>query len=388
MATDYASLIQFATVRQIEIIEAIIETGSQQKASHKLGLSRTTVRDALIRVKEKAAKRDPKQHDYRKPLPPGYKLKGISQYINADGEIAGQWVKSDADAEQQAIAQRTAIEAMCEDIPKMGAIASPKGTLDHLCNVYTLTDCHVGAMAWNVETQSGDWDLAIAEQVLIGCFSAMIEASPKAKTCVIAQLGDFLHYDSAIAPVTPLHGNALDADGRMPKMVRTAIKTIRTITALALAKHECVILLLAEGNHDLSSSVWLRAMFQSLYENEPRITVIDSELPYYIHQHGQTMLAWHHGHLTKNAQLPILFAAQFPKIWGGTTKRYCHTGHRHHTEEKEHSGMTVIQHPTLAARDAYAARGGWIADRQVTSITYSDKFGQVARNTVCPEMLA
>jgi len=50
--------------------------------------------------------------------------------------------------------------------------------------------------------------------------------------------------------------------------------------------------------------------------------------------------------------------------------------------------MTVIQHPTLAARDAYAARGGWIAERQVTSITYSDKYGQVARNTVTPEMLA
>jgi len=50
--------------------------------------------------------------------------------------------------------------------------------------------------------------------------------------------------------------------------------------------------------------------------------------------------------------------------------------------------MTVIQHPTLAARDAYAARGGWQAERQVTSITYSDKFGQVARNTVTPEMLA
>ena len=34
-----------------------------------------------------------------------------------------------------------------------------------------------------------------------------------------------------------------------------------------------------------------------------------------------------------------------------------------------------------------AARGGWIAERQVTAITYSDKYGQVARNTVTPEML-
>jgi hypothetical protein len=100
------------------------------------------------------------------------------------------------------------------------------------------------------------------------------------------------------------------------------------------------------------------------------------------------MLAFHHGHLKKNDQLPILFAAQFPKVWGETTKRYAHCGHRHHAEEKEHSGLTVIQHPTLAARDAYASRGGWIAERQVTAITYHSEYGQVARVTVTPEMVA
>jgi hypothetical protein len=37
--------------------------------------------------------------------------------------------------------------------------------------------------------------------------------------------------------------------------------------------------------------------------------------------------------------------------------------------------------------DAWAARGGWISERQVTSITYSARFGEVARNTVTPQML-
>jgi hypothetical protein len=100
------------------------------------------------------------------------------------------------------------------------------------------------------------------------------------------------------------------------------------------------------------------------------------------------MLAFHHGHLKKNNSLPLLFASQFPQLWGDTTKRVCHTGHRHHVEEKEHSGMTVVQHPTLAARDAYAARGGWLAERQVSAITYHEKYGQVSKITVIPEMLA
>jgi hypothetical protein len=144
---------------------------------------------------------------------------------------------------------------------------------------------------------------------------------------------------------------------------------------------------MAEGNHDITSSIWLRVMFKALYEDEPRVQVIDSDMPYYHYQHGHTMLAFHHGHLSKNESLPLLFASQFPDVWGATTKRYCHTGHRHHAHEKEHSGMKVIQHPTLSARDAYASRGGWISEREMTAITYHKKYGQVSRTTITPEML-
>ena len=380
---------EFCTVRQLEFLQALRTHGSGKKAAAVVGVSKTTINDAILRVRAKAARQGySPSHDMIHRVPDGFHAKGVSTYYDKDGKVTAQWVKSGIDAQRQAEMMKVAVDALCEEIPRMGLVLPTMGTMQsHLCNVYTLTDSHVGALAWNVETGSGDWDLAIAEATLTGCFAAMIENSPKAGKCVIAQLGDFMHYDSALSAVTPLHGHALDADGRMPKMVRTAIRILRRVIDMALQKHDKVVLLLAEGNHDISSSVWLRAMFQALYENEPRIEVIDSELPYYTYQHGNTMLAWHHGHLKKMTELPITFAATFPKMWGDTTKRYCHTGHRHHVEEKEHSGMTVIQHATLAARDAYAARGGWVAERQVTSITYSDKFGQVARNTVTPEML-
>lgn len=380
---NYKDLTQFATVRQLEYLEALEQHGTIRKAAKALGCGKSTITDGLKSLRKKAALREPQMHDYSKTVPDGFAITGVSQYLTDERK----WVKTSRDAERQAEMMREAVAAMCEEIPKMGAVLPPEGTAANLCTVYTLTDSHVGMMAWHKEG-GADWDLQIAERTLVGCFAAMVEASPKAETCVIAQLGDFLHYDSAVSPVTPMHGHVLDADGRMPKMVKIAIRILRTVIQMALEKHKKVVVLLAEGNHDMASSVWLRAMFQALYEHEPRIEVIDSELPYYTYQHGQTMLAWHHGHLSKNEGLPLLFAAQFPKVWGNTTKRYVHCGHRHHTAEKEHSGMTVIQHPTLAARDAYAARGGWISERQVTSITYSDKFGQVARNTVTPEMIA
>lgn len=386
MTEDLSALYQFCNVRQLEVLEAVVKHGSRASAAKVLGIERRRVGDYVDRVRKIAAGRGHSPaHDMHKVVPDGFKVRGVSTYYDKEGEKAGQWVKSSIDAERQAEIQKAAIEALCEDVPRLAPIEPVLGTLGHLCNVYTLTDSHVGMLAWHREGGE-DWDLKIAESVLTGCFAAMIAASPQAGTSVVAQLGDFLHYDGLLA-VTPINANVLDADGRFGKMVKIAIRILRRVIDMALARHDKVVVLMAEGNHDPASSVWLRAMFQALYEREPRVLVIDSELPYYAYQHGQTMLAWHHGHLKKNDQLPILFAAQFPVIWGQSLKRYAHTGHRHHGEEKEHSGMTVIQHPTLAARDAYAARGGWIAERQVTSITYSDRYGQVARNIVCPEML-
>ena len=166
------------------------------------------------------------------------------------------------------------------------------------------------------------------------------------------------------------------------------MRGIRTLVSMALSRHDHVHLLICEGNHDEASAVWLRHMFTLLYENEPRVSVNESELPFYSLKWGKTFLGFHHGHKVKNEQLPGLFSAQFRQLWGETTRAYLHCGHRHHADEKEYNGATVIQHPTLAARDAYAARGGWIADRAVQAITYHRSYGQVSRTFVCPEMLA
>ena len=380
-------LIEFATVRQIEFLDAVRLHGSARAAAVAMGLHHAVISRSLQALKLKAAsKGHSPQHDMTHTVPDGFMVKGVSTYYDKTGKPSGQWVKSAADQERRDAMLRAAAEAMSEGLPRLAPLPAPAETMANLCNVFTLTDSHVGMSAWH-EEGGEDWDLKIAERTLTRCFGQMVISSPAAKVALVNQLGDFLHYDSAVSPVTPLHQHVLDADGRMPKMVKTAIRILRHVVDFALARHEQVVLLLAEGNHDISSSVWLRAMFAALYENEPRVTVIDSALPYYVYQHGKTMLAFHHGHLAKNDQLPILFASQFPKLWGDTTRRYAHTGHRHHTHEKEHSGMTVFQHPTLAARDAYAARGGWIADRRVTALTYHTEFGEVARNSVVPEMV-
>jgi hypothetical protein len=376
----------YATVRQLEIIDAIEKHGSHRKAAKALGVAKSTVQAAVDGLRRRASVQgwSPK-HDMTRTVPSGFTVKGVSTYYNAEGKASGQWVKSQVDADQRERIIRESIEAMMQDVPRLAPIQQPLETHDNLCNLFTITDFHLGMLA-NEKESGADWDLKIAEKLLVGVFEQAILATPFAKVGFINQLGDFLHSDG-IMPVTPTSGHIVDQDGRFAKIVTVALRLLRRIIDIALMRHETVVVLMAEGNHDITSSIWLRVMFKALYENEPRVQVIDSDLPYYQYQHGETMLAFHHGHLSKNDSLPLLFASQFPKIWGATTKRYCHTGHRHHVEEKEHSGMKVIQHATLSARDAYASRGGWLSEREATAITYHKQFGQVSRTTITPEML-
>lgn len=380
------ALNEYANLQQKRVLDAIRKEGSCRKAAKVLGCHHSTVARTLNDVQDKAALQGySPSHDMTRAVPRTHVAKGVSTNYGPNGEILQQWVKSDLNRQTQLELMLSVLESAAELLPRMPPVKAPKRANSALATVITLTDCHIGMYAW--EKEGGDrWDLEIAEKTLVGCFEQLINSSPAADTCIIAQLGDFLHYDGLLA-VTPTSGHVLDASGRYPEMCHTAVRVLRRIVNMALAKYPQVKLVLAEGNHDMGSSVWLRIMFKALFENEPRIEIIDNELPYYAYQHGETMLCWHHSHMKKFEQLPLQFATQFSEMWGKTNKRYGHTGDKHHLMVKETSGMIMTQHPTLAARDAYASRHGWHALRTATAITYHDKHGAISSVTVNPEML-
>ncbi len=379
-------LYDYCTPRQKQVLEAIEQFGSARGASTALGMAIGGASETYICVKKKAAKAGySPEHDFTRPVPQGYVAKGVSTYYNAEGKPSGQWVKASLSHQALVDAMREAVDGFKDEILPASVNVAPAATEDHLCNLYTFTDYHLGMLAWHKEGGS-DWNISLAEKTIIAALSQMIDQSPKAHTAVLNIQGDFLHTDGK-TPVTPASKHVLDADSRFPKIRRSAIRVIRSLVAMSLQRHQEVHLIIAEGNHDEESAGWLSDLFAVHYEDEPRLSVSDAVLPFYVFEWGNTMLGVHHGHKVKNESLPLLFAAQFPQEWGRTTRREIHCGHRHHRDEKEYNGVTVVQHPTLAARDAYAARGGWIADRAAWAITYHKKFGAVGRVMITTEML-
>lgn len=97
----------------------------------------------------------------------------------AEGNVERTWERQSPDQ----VAQRAAIDAwvsaLAEDVPRVEPMAPPVFLTDaSLCNLFTITDAHVGMLAWHREGGE-DWDLRIAEDTLVGAFAHMIRSAPR-----------------------------------------------------------------------------------------------------------------------------------------------------------------------------------------------------------------
>ena len=316
----------------------------------------------------------------------GHVVKGESALVDADGRVTVKWVKTNIEAAAAQEAMQAVADAFRADLPRAEPVPAPVASNADLLNQFTITDVHFGMLAWHEET-GADYDIGIAEKLLVDWFSAAIDLAPDAHTAVLAQLGDLLHHDGHES-VTPAHRNVLDADSRLQKVIRVVIRTVRRVIAMLLEKHQRVHIIMADANHDPASGAWLREMFAAFYDDEPRVTVDATASTYYCFEWGETSLFYHHGHRRKVADVDSVFAGKWREVYGRTRFSYAHMGHQHSDELKTTNLMKVEQHETLAAPDAYAANGGWLSGRSAKVITYSKRRGEVFRSTLSAEMVA
>jgi len=419
------NLEQYATPRQWEILKAREQHGSISKAAKALGIHIKGVSQALKPVLKRAAQRGyAPGHDITHPLPDGLALSGTSILYNAAGEVqeywnksklegrdpeeafklpdpkhvakvstlydqegrvTQQWVAEKPDAVAQSELWREAAKAMAEALPRAEPVP-PSVTFKSpdLMACYPVGDHHLGMLSWDQETGE-NWDLAIGEKTLREAMNYLIAASPACEQALVVFLGDFMHYDSFQA-VTPTSRNMLDADGRFPKMVRAAIRSMRHAIESAAAKHGKVKVIVEIGNHDLSSSIFLMECLSNVYADDPRIDVDTSPKHYHYLEFGLNLVGTHHGHGPKPDKLPLVMAADKPEEWGRTKHRYWWTGHIHHDTTRDFEGCRVESFRILAPADAWAHQKGYRARRDMKSIILHREFGEVARHTVTPGM--
>lgn len=372
---------------QRDVVKAYEHAGTFGSAAKLLGVDRRALTRKYRLVEGYAAREG---YSVREELnmdgstvPAGFVLDKSTVHTKDGGQVQRwdrvSWAKHEAHR-----ATLEAIEKACEGIKPRPRVKSPASTSNGLLTQYTVTDLHVGMYAWLAEG-GADWSAKEAKAVLWKAFGEMMERSPDSEVGLLAQLGDFLHFDGLLA-VTPAHSNVLDADTRYDKLVSIALDLSVWMIDAMLEKHKKVHVIMAEGNHDESGSCWLRQFCLKYYANNPRVTVDASPKPYYAYLHGDILLGFHHGHKTKDAKLRDVFCSDeaFRDLWGKARYTFIHTGHLHSEAMVETGGAIVRRHSTLSARDAYAARGGWCSWRQAEAITYHKKRGPVSSVIVTP----
>jgi hypothetical protein len=379
---------QYATEKQLEYLEAIEEHGSSTKAADILGVNRRTIDRSLIRLNKRAAKQGySPEHDMAHPVPDGFKLRGTSTLYDDDGNVKIQWVKSQEDKERQIEIIQEACEAFASELPKESPVKAPNSTQSNLYAAYPVGDLHIGMLAHAEETltEDGDYDLSIAESMLMGATDYLVNSSPACGRAGVVLLGDFMHFDSMKAQ-TP-RGTPLDADSRFHKVVRTAIRCVRYMIKACLAKHGQVDVIVEVGNHDTASSVFLREALHNIYEDDDRVNVDTSPARYHYIKFGQNLIGVHHGDGAKMANLPLIMAQDRKADWGDSQHRTWWTGHIHHETAKDFHRVKVESFRILPPEDAWAAGMGYRSIQDQKAIILHEDHGEVSRHTVNPEML-
>ena len=319
-------------------------------------------------------------------VPEGHTIKGVSTLVNADGETIQSWIKTNNGIDP-AERVRAIMDGLKDEIPRQPLLVKPPSVAPDILNQFTITDLHLGMLAWYEETGDADYDLKIAENLIISWFRLAIHLAPDADYAIFAQLGDFLHQDS-YDPVTPASRHVLDSDSRFQKIIRAALRIMRTVNMMLLQKYLMVYNKIADANHDPASGAWMRECFAMYYENEPRLTVDTSADTYYAHEFGQNSLFYHHGHKKNIKDIDRVFVGKFREMHGRTKYSHAHIGHYHEDEVITTNLMKVERHSTLAPQDAYSAKGGFATGRSAKVISYHREYGEVGRNVITPAMVA
>jgi hypothetical protein len=106
---------------------------------------------------------------------------------------------------------------------------------------FLLGDPHLGMLSWHLETGE-DFDLKIAEAHMNTAIDLLVQRSPDAESCVVANLGDFFHANDDTA-ATPRGGNRLDVDSRFAHVTDIGYGMMRRIIDRARIKYPKVLVL-------------------------------------------------------------------------------------------------------------------------------------------------
>lgn len=313
-------------------------------------------------------------------IPEGHVEAGRSTMIDGAGNVLAQWVKTREGRDDTAIWERL-IRDFDGHIPTADPVDAPTDLLDSILAVYPIGDPHLG-----LRNREGH-DLAEGARLLMAAVSDLVVRGPRARECLIANLGDYFHSDDPNNR-TRRGGNPLEVDGDWFEILKIGRDVFVHLIQRALAHHEIVNVKCLIGNHDDLSAVFLTLLIEAHFREEPRVVIDTSAAPFQWFEWGSNLLGFTHGQECKPSNLATYMANAKREAWGRTRQRYWYVGHVHHTRKIEDGGVVIEHFRTLSPKDAWHTAHGYMAGRDLTRIVLHREHGEVSRETVSAGMLA
>ena len=374
-------LLRFASNdRQVEVIRAVIEHGSNNKASKALGCGRRTVDLMLKRLEARAASKAVAPHkSVNRETMEGFEAKRVSTAYKEDGTVALQWVIQEPEKRSMKQKLDAMLEGMKDDLTefKKPVKAPKKNNADYLA-MYMIGDHHYGMLADSeTKVDDDDWDVKIATKILVESTDRLANRVGNAEVGVLLNVGDFFHADSSANTTTK--GTPVDVDTRIGKTFKLAGRLFQVLIDKMLETHKEVIVINVRGNHDSDMACHLSSCLELLYSQEKRVNVLPNYSKFIHYQWHNNLFVFHHGDRMKHEQILQVVIKNLDDQWSQSKNRYCHLGHIHHHTAREVGSMHFEHWGSLTATDQWHSDSGYGAERSMTAVVYHKDTGEDSR---------
>jgi hypothetical protein len=382
------------TPRQFEIFDAVIAAGSNRQAAELLGCARTNVDAAINRIKSIASQAGYAPGHFTNGVAPGYRMGKVTVQRGAGGDVERVWERQIPGWEDFRESLEEFKDALLESVSEYALPSIDSEGLDEdIIPWFQIGDAHLGMVAYMMETGS-NFDLDIAVRELRAAFKMLLAKAPKAKRCVINDLGDFTHYEN-FAAQTERGKHQLDVDTRYPKMIRVYARIWRELIELALERYETVDIIINQGNHSRTNDIWASTytelfgeLIEARYGRSGRVNVLNNDSVYIGYLMGDTFVMVHHSDKCSGEKLVDVMFKDFFEAVKQARHLYIDTGHVHHKHVKKERGVVLLQSwNNLAPNDKHHHDAGYRSRQSMSVAIRSRKYGEIGQHTIPVQMV-
>jgi len=286
-------------------------------------------------------------------------------------------VPQDAETEADIIARM--VEAFSA-IPPAPRVAAPSHVNKGFLGIHIVADLHMGATITKEEAGI-EYNRQIAEERVRTGFAQCNAAMPPCEVAVVAYNGDTTHANDD-KHRTPKSGHPLRVEGSHQSNLFGVEVMLSWQVDEALVKHERVVIVIKPGNHDPNTPAPLIMAMRARYRDNPRVTVIDSEDPYFHIQMGRVFLCTHHGDGASPSKRALSIPHKFRREWGVSDFHWFFSADKHHAKADTFGGLHWRQVPSIISLEQHAHGEGYADTSGMYAAWFDTATGRVSETEI------